>query len=77
MTRRKREQEQFGLMMLWSMSERNRAIDEYKKAVRRYCMTCDNWNEVCQASAKAHRHGVTDDELIEIDIEVTDSIADH
>ena len=61
MSKKQREQRDRGLMILWCLSQRNAAIDAYKKAVRKYCLTCENWNEVCKASAECHRNGVTDE----------------
>ena len=77
MSKKQREQRDRGLMILWCLSQRNAAIDAYKKAVRKYCLTCENWNEVCKASAECHRNGVTDEELIEIDLEVQNDITDE
>ena len=74
---KEREQRENGLLILWCLSERNNAREKYTKAVRKYCLTCENWAEVCEASANAHRHGISDEELIEIDIEVQNSITDE
>lgn len=71
------EQREHALMVLWCLSERNRADDNYAKTLRNYCLCRASWEDVQAARAEAHAHGISDDRLIEIDIEVQNSITDE
>lgn len=64
-------------LVLWALSKRNEAIEAYRDAQRRYCLCCENWDEVQEARKTAHYYGVSDDMLVEIDIEVMNSITDE
>ena len=69
--------EEYGKAIFWGIVQRNNAEDEYRRAVRRYCLTCENWDEVQKLRDKAHYYGVNDERLLEIDIEVQSSITDE
>lgn len=64
-------------LVLWALSKRNEAIEAYRDAQRRYCLCCENWDEVQQARRNAHYYGVTDETLVEVDIEVMNSITEE
>ena len=65
------------LLMLWSMSKYNDAIDNYRKVNRNYCLCKAKWEEVEKARRNAHYCGVSDETLVEVDIEVMESITDE
>lgn len=64
-------------MMLWCLSERNNAEDAYRKAQRNYCLYKGTWEEVQDCRRRAHYFGISDETLVEIDIEVMNSITDE
>jgi len=72
-----KQSEEFSKVLFWGLVKRNNAEDEYRKAVRRYCLTCENWDEVQRLRENAHYYGINDERLLEIDIEVQDSITDE
>ena len=66
------------LLVLWCLSKRNDAEEAYRKAIRHYCLGInDNWDEVQKCRQEALRNGITDERLLEIDIEVANSITDE
>lgn len=77
MTKKQRQSRENGLMILWAMSKANEAEDEYAKVLRRYCLCDAKWEDVENARKNAHYYGVSDDRLIEIDIDVQSSITDE
>ena len=64
------------LLVLWCLAKRNEIKDKYRKAMRQYCLTCENWDEVQAIRSEAHHNGITDDELLDIDLDVQNSITD-
>lgn len=66
------------LLALWSLSKANDAIEAYKKAVRKYCLTSRNsdWDAVLKARCDAYHCGVSDEVMIELDKEVINSISE-
>lgn len=64
------------LLMLWSLSQFNNAIDNYRKVSRDYCLGRAKWEEVEAARKEAHYCGVNDETLVSVDIEVMNSITD-
>lgn len=73
----KKDRQERGMLVFWALSMMADAEDEYRKAVRHYDLTCDNWEEVMDKRQKALFTGVSDERLLEIDIEVSNSITDE
>lgn len=77
LSKKQREQRDRAMMILWCLSKRNEAIDAYRKVNRDYCLCRAKWEDVLEAKRNANYYGVSDEELVEVDIEVMDSITDE
>lgn len=65
------------LLMLWSLGKYNNALDDYRKLLRDYCLCRAEWSAVEEARRSAHFCGVGDETLLEIDLDVMESITDE
>ena len=73
----KKDRQKRRMLIFWTLSMRADAEDEYRKAVRHYYLFSDNWEEVLDKQKKARFVGVSDERLVEIDIEVMNGITDE
>lgn len=75
--KRKRMDRENALLMLWSLSQFNDAIDNYRKVSRDYCLGRAKWEEVEAARKEANYCGIGNEKLLSIDLEVMESITDE
>lgn len=65
------------LLVLWCLAKRNEIMDKYRKAIRQYCLTCENWDEVQAIRNEAHHNGISDEVLLDIDLDVQNGVTDE
>ena len=77
MTKKQKEQIERGLTLLWCLSKQDEALEAYRKADRDYCLLRGKWEDVLKAMDNARYYGVSEDQLVEVSIEVSRSITDE